>query len=777
MPAADQSDYSSKNRCLRLTLSGISGELHAISAEISEGVNQLFRADVVFTSHAEIDPQKLIGSKAQAEFIFAMTGDKDSTSHTINGVVTEIEFQSASQRGGRQCRIVIQPALWRLSQSSDHRIWQQMSAVDVVETLIREYNLPSAEFRVQQQVPVVEYSVQYGETDFDYLIRRLEIAGLFWWFLHEQDQHKLCIGDQASSWIAGRDWPDATTSFYLNNRQVTQDLIYRWQETFRYVPRARAGADWNFEMPDKAITAQVPSLIHCADAVDKELFSYPAGAQTAEEAEHLQKLHMQADEAQYCAIEGQSTVHVLAPARIFTPAFAQGGQLPDHVITGVVHHISAAAPVSGEQTPFYYNHFTAIPADVALIPQCKQTSPHIETTQIAVVAGPEKEQIHCDKYGRVKLWFPWDRRAKKDGSDTCWIRCAQIWSGANYGAQIIPRVGTEVVVSFLNGNPDHPVIMGTVANPQTMPAYTLPDIKSRLTLRSQSYKGDGFNELSLEDTAGEENFFTSAQKERTETVGGSDYSRIALHQIQQTGGHQAQSIAGNYKTEAAGSVHLAVGGSGADAEKIFGNLSDLNSKTAKLLDQGAGLASGAGRDGMKALAKALRGKKLGFWSQDATQKQSDFLKNDAGLDAGKKLAELGTKLGEDVGKAFEDRGEHHTIIARLRSATVGHACVDQIAGGKVLHVGGVYLSHTAQEHITTAGKNLTLLSGKATDIESKKIEIFADETIRLSTPGGYIELNKSGIVLHGQKIDIQGNKVDFQQGGAGQGAKKPLPES
>lgn len=662
MSAAEQSSYSSKSRSLRLALSGISGKVHAISADISEGVSWLFFADIVFMSEEVIAPQKLIGSNAQVEFIFPLSGSKEGICRTINGVVTEIEFQSTSQQGWQQCRIVVRPALWRLSQSSDHRIWQLMSAVDVAETLIREYSLPSAQLRLQQQVPVVEYSVQYGETDLDYMIRRLEAAGLFWWFYHANGQDKLCIGDQASSWIAATDWPDATSAFYVDSQPNRQAQIYQWQKTFRYVPAAHAGGDWNFEMPDAAIMAQVPSLVHCADRASKERFAFPSGAQTAEAAERLQKLNMQAEEARYCTIEGQSTVHVLAPARVFRPKFVHGEMLPDHVITDIVHHISAAAPVSGKQVPSYYNSFTAIPATVPLTPQRTHAKLPIETMQTAIVAGPEKEQIHCDKYGRVKLWFPWDRRAKKDGSDTCWVRVAQIWGGSNYGAQIIPRVGTEVVVSFLNGSPDHPVITGTVANPQTMPAYTLPDIKSRLTLRSQSYKGEGFNELSLEDTAGEENFFTCAQKERTETVGGSDTSRITQHQVMQAGGNQIYSVTGNYKIETGGSMHIAVGENGAGAKSVFESLSDLNRKTTKLLDQGAELASGAGRIGLKALADALRGNQLGFWSQNAIQKKNDYLKNNAGLDAGKKLAELGTALGADLGSAFDGAGEHHTII-------------------------------------------------------------------------------------------------------------------
>ncbi|WP_439271944.1 type VI secretion system Vgr family protein [Pseudochrobactrum sp. HB0163] len=781
MSAVQQDDYSAKDRCLRLEIAAIAGEIHADQAEITEQVNNLYCADVTFSCDEDIVPQEIIGSKAEIIFACAVAGEKNTTCRSLDGIITKIRMLSASGQGGRQYSVQLRPALWRLGQVPDYRIWQHMSAVDVAETLTREYNLPAVDFRIRQPPQIIDYSVQYGETDLDYLFRRLEQAGLFWWFRREKEQHILCVGDRASSWMPAREWQDGAAGFFLSEKRdnrrdgqeyIQQEHIYEWQETFCFVPPSHSGADWNFEMPDAAVAAQVPSLVTCTDFTDKGIFAYPAGAHTAEQVEQLQKLRMLADEARHCVVCGKSAIHLLAPARIFTPLLPRGGQLPDYVITGVTHHISVASSVSGRQSPHYHNSFTAVPADIALIPQLAHPAPRCAATQIAIVAGPKQEEIYCDKYGRVKLWFPWDRRAKKDGSDTCWVRVAQIWNGAGYGAEIIPRVGAEVAVSFLNADPDHPVIIASLVNPKAMPAYKLPDFKTRLTIRSRTYKGEGFNEIFFEDAAGKENFSTIAQKERTEIVGGSRHSKIAKDYISNIGGDHIYSVNGNYRVETSASTHMAVGAQGAEAEKILAKLSPFNSKTACLLDQGAGLASGVGRDGLKALAKALRSGKLGFIPQKREQKQSSFSEN--GL---AEKGESGLGIQDETGSAFQGKGEHHTLISRLRSATVGHACVDQIAGGKVLHVGGVYLNHIAEEQITTVGKKLTMLSGEVTDIESKKIELFADNAIRLSAPGGYIELNKSGIILHGLKIDIQGNHVDFQQGGAGEGTRKTLPES
>src|SRR5690606_20605387 len=184
-------------RCLRLTVPGVSGELHAVCAEIHEYVNQLFRAEIEFTSFEEIHPEKLIGRNVEIEFSFLVSVSPEMSprlmSRYLNGVVTQLQFQSPGTQKPRRCRIVVEPDLWRLSQSSDHRIWQRMNAVDVTGTLIKEYNQSSPEFRLQTQPPVVEYSVQYGETDFEYMVRRLEEAGLFWWFHHDKGRCRFCI--------------------------------------------------------------------------------------------------------------------------------------------------------------------------------------------------------------------------------------------------------------------------------------------------------------------------------------------------------------------------------------------------------------------------------------------------------------------------------------------------------------------------------------------------------------------------------------------------------
>ncbi|GAA0611134.1 type VI secretion system Vgr family protein [Paenochrobactrum glaciei] len=773
---SDQSNYDTKIRCLALKLNTKNNfNLHVETAKISDGIGKLFSAEIVFDCEAVDSPRELIGSPAEVEFNFVSGLNKLRSRRVFSGLITEFQILSTKIRGRLQCSVIIQPVLWRLSQSTDYRIWQNMNAVEIVETLLKEYNIPAADFRLHGEVFPEEYSVQFGETDLDYMVRRLENAGLFWWFHHDGNMHKFCVGDQPSSWIKAQDWAGDEAVFYLNENQSGPDLIKQWRETYRSVSCVCASADWNFEMPEAAITAQIPALIRTFDPVEKETYLFPTGARTVEDAERLQKLRISADESRHCIIAGHSTAHEFAPAQIFTPAFQQGGQLPGHVVIEIVHHIKSASPLSGEEEPIYYNEFKAISAEIAYLPMLNATKPHIETTQIAIVAGPQNEQIHCDQYGRIKLWFPWDKRAKKDGSDTCWVRLAQVCTGRGWGSQIIPRIGSEVLVSFLNGNPDQPVVTGMIANPIRMPAYTLPDAKSRLTIRTQSYKGDGFNEISLEDGAGRENIFTQAQKDQTQVVRGSSCQRVNRHKINHIGGNETKNIGGNCKMETAGSVLIAVGSSGSRVREEYNKKATLNQKTIKLLDEGCALGQGAAHHGFRAMASVLRAHKMGFWAVETISKYDEFLANDSAMDAGLKLAELGDEIGTDYDNAFQGNGEQHIVVSRLRSTSIGEACVEQVGGGKLVHVGDVFHTHTGRQHLVSVGQDLSLLSGQTTLVEAKKIDIFADDHVRLSTPGGYIELHQKGITIHGLKIDIQGNHVDFQKGGGGKGTTKTVP--
>ncbi|QFI69308.1 VgrG protein [Sinorhizobium alkalisoli] len=305
---------------------------------------------------------------------------------------------------------------------------------------------------------------------------------------------------------------------------------------------------------------------------------------------------MQAVEADHDRVFGNSTSRVIEVGRRFTPYEVAHPEhaYEEHVIVSMRQTVVDRSYETNSNDPEYMNGFEAVPARVPLTSHRQTKRPRIEGTQVAIVAGPPGEEIHPDKYGRIKLWFPWDRKAKKDGSDTCWVRVAQSWGGGTWGAQVIPRVGMEVMVAFVDGEPDRPLVTGVVPNPANPVPYDLPANKTRMVLRSNTHEGQGFDEITFEDEAGRENQFFHAQKDQTTRVLNDRTKRIDRHEVASIGANRAVEVGGNQKHEIGGSMNTVVGGTGPMAMALMGAVQGLSGHTAGLLSQAGQIAGGGG---------------------------------------------------------------------------------------------------------------------------------------------------------------------------------------
>ncbi|MCA2370376.1 type VI secretion system tip protein VgrG, partial [Agrobacterium genomosp. 3 str. CIP 111-78] len=401
-------------------------------------------------------------------------------------------------------------------------------------------------------------------------------------------------------------------------------------------------------------------------------------------------------------------------------------------------------------------------------------------------------EIHPDQYGRIKLWFPWDRKAKKDGTDTCWVRVSQAWGGGTWGAQVIPRIGMEVMVAFVDGDPDKPLVIGVVNNPANSVPYDLPANKTRMVLRSNSHKGDGFNEITFEDEAGKENQFFHAQKDQTTRVLNDRTKRIDRHEVASVGGNRAVEVSGNQKHEIGGSVNTVVGGTGPMAMMAMAGVQALSGQTAGLLSQAAQIAGGGG-PGVAAFATTLASSALGFLGAGGMSSRDGVVSGPSPrADAGTALAGSGSGVGSDASGLFPLPGIMNTIIGAFQSTSVGVAKAEQVGVSKVTNIGQTEVRQVGKQQNLTIGKEqfveigtgqytrvgekITVNVGKLYNLvseekyhgEAKVWEIFGDDEIRLSTPGGYISLTKSGIKLFALKIDIEGNQINFKKGGPGE---------
>lgn len=565
MPFADELVQAA--RVLKLTSPLGDDVLLPERANIVEGVNRLFELHIAVRSKKDIKPADLIGKSIDLDIEISQ-GDfnEEPVRRCWNGIVTELEEGPAVTRGLRSYHLIVRPSLWLLTQTRDSRIWMDQTTVNVLDTLLNEHGLKSADTSgLVNPAPATHFSVQFNESDLRYLLRRFEAEGYFWWFSHEKGSHRLNVANHATGWLQPSAAAKGQNEVRLAFGSSDINHIQEWKRRFTYVPGMRTGADWNYKTFGQIPLNTTPSLVELPDNSRREIFEWPARAMDTQEAEAVQRLRIQATEADHERVSGASTVRFLEPGRRFKPYDVANpdAQFEEHVIAAIEHEIiDRSYETNSGSKPEYRNRFEAIPSRVPLTPHRDTPKPRIEGLQVAVVAGPEGEEIHCDSDGCVKLWFPWQRtRAKKDGSDTKWIRVSTNWAGQGWGGSVIPRIGMEVLVAFLDSDPDRPIVTGLVPNPKNSVPYTLPENKTKTSFRTNTHKGTGFNEITFEDENSREEVYIHAEKDMNVEVENSKHEYVGALSGTTTLG---------FKIDQVGIGRVANVGYG-DFEKIGGN--------------------------------------------------------------------------------------------------------------------------------------------------------------------------------------------------------------
>ncbi|MFK3780267.1 type VI secretion system tip protein TssI/VgrG [Agrobacterium sp. NPDC089420] len=782
------SDFLQASRVLKVKSPLGEDQLLPERLAVDEGVSRLFEIHLnVRAKKDAVKPEELIGRLIDVS-VEVEQGDGEEGSgirRPFNGLVTELHEGPPITRGLRSYALTIRPQMWLLSRRSDCRIWMDKTAVEIVETLFSEHGIPAPDTSgIISPPPAQHYSVQWNEDDLSYLLRRFEEDGLFFWFSHEDGSHKLHVADSASGWLSPSASAQGEGRVRLAQGSSDRNHINDWARRFSYVPGQRAGADWNFETPGMVPGTMTPSLVQMPDATKRELYEYPARISTVEEAERAQKLRTQSIEADHDRVFGSSTSRILEAGRRFTPyeVAHPDHAYEEHVIIRASHSIVDRSYETNGDEPEYRNSFEAIPARVPLTPHRATKRPRIEGTQVAIVAGPEGEEIHPDQYGRIKLWFPWDRKAKKDGTDTCWVRVSQAWGGGTWGAQVIPRIGMEVMVAFVDGDPDKPLVIGVVPNPANAVPYDLPANKTRMVLRSNTHKGQGHNEVSFEDDAGKENLFLHAQKDQTVKVLNNQTSRVDANAIHSVGTNQSLEVGANMSHQVGGGLNMVVGGVGGAVSAIAGGLlAGLAGKSAGLLQQamsvvssaiadspshsnknaeaaGASMGANTGGDGVSASGQEMLSSAVGYaglmasGGLGAMASSVDTIRTGVNAaasgelrkDAGDAMRSSGSKMGEQVA-SLVGTGIFNTLVSRMQNTSVGIAQTEQVGVAKVVTVGQVYNQTVGHTKNVLIGKELFIGVGggkdeDGNDIPPKSILIMKDDgTILLKGVKVYIE--------------------------------------
>ena len=464
-----------------------------------ERISGLFRFELELVSQNKaLSFDKIVG-KGVTVTVRAMAKEKP---RFIHGICTR--FVQAGRVGKQtRYRAELSPWLWLLGKTSDCRIFQEKSTPEIIKELFQELGFSSGDhFKDSLKATYKKrpYCVQYQETALDFVSRLMEDEGIFYYFKHEDGKHVMVLADDSAS---AEKCPNIGKARFVEQTSTSTDeeAITECALEEEVIAGKYAATDYNFEMPSTSLLAKVTGK-----AKKLELFEYPGGHIEKDPGDARAKLRIEAEEAFAKRLTGTSNI------RAFTSGFSfkledhdRSDANEDYVLSFVAHQASQES---------YSNTFEAFPKKTPYRPARIAPKPAIYGTQTAVVVGKSGEGMWTDEYGRIKVQFHWDRKGKKDDKSSCFVRVAQPWAGKSWGAWFLPRIGQEVVVSFIDGDPDRPLVTGSVYNAEQTVPYGLPDNQTKSTFLSRSSKdGDAGNEMRFEDKKDSEEWYAHAQKD------------------------------------------------------------------------------------------------------------------------------------------------------------------------------------------------------------------------------------------------------------------------
>jgi type VI secretion system secreted protein VgrG len=482
-----------------------------------ESVSRLFHFDLYMHSeNRSIKMESIVGKKATVVIVLP-----DKKERYINGIISSFsQAGSTPLEMGTTPKIfahysaTLVPHMWMLTRTSDCRIFQEMTVPDIITKIFEEHKL-DFDNHLHGKFDPREYAVQYRETDFNFVSRLMEEEGIFYFFKHEAGKHSLVLANHHDEFKSIPQHGDISYKSLIGEDKL-RDVITEWTVGQEVRPGRYAINDFDFKKPTFDLTSGVGGK----DERKLEIYDYPGEYVTREEGERLVGIRMHEQESPMIIATGAST------CRGFTAGYKF--KMKDHyrrdfnkeyVITS--NYISSDQGTNYRTTGVdateffeYSNQIQCMPSPAPFRPARVTPVPFMQGPQTAIVVGPPGEEIYVDQYGRVKVQFHWDREGKYNEKSSCWMRVSQNWAGKRWGAMFIPRIGQEVIVDFLEGDPDRPIITGRVYNGNAMPPYELPAEKTKSTIKSDSSKGGGgFNEIRFEDKKGEEQVFIHSEKD------------------------------------------------------------------------------------------------------------------------------------------------------------------------------------------------------------------------------------------------------------------------
>ncbi|MEA3277301.1 MAG: type VI secretion system tip protein TssI/VgrG [Pseudomonadota bacterium] len=624
------------------------------------------------------------------------------------------------------------PWTWFLTRTADCRIFQDKTVPDIIKEIFREHGFTDFEESLSGSFRQWVYCVQYRETDFNFVSRLMEQEGIYFYFKHEDGKHTLVLAD---SYSAHSPYPGYEEIPYYPPDETSlreRDHISDWSVLQAVQPGTFAHTDFDFTAPKKNLLEKRSNPKNHEQA-EYEVYDYPGEYLENSNGENYARIRLEELHADYETIQGKGNARGLATGSLFTLTnYRREDQNREYLIVSANYQLQSDVFGSGGETPgapVFQCSITATDAQTPYRPPRITPKPIVQGPQTAIVVGKAGEEIWTEKYGRVKVQFHWDRYGKSDENSSCWVRVSHPWAGKSWGAIAIPRIGQEVIVDFLEGDPDQPMITGRVYNADTMPPYGLPGGAVISGIKSNSTKGGGgYNEFVMDDTKGNEmvrehaqfNKDTTVENDQTLTVHNNRTSTIDVDDTESVGNNQTISIGVNQTLTVGANQTVTVGANR--------SVSVGSNKTETI---------GASKAETIAVAKALT---IG----------------------GAYQVSVGAVMNETIGGAKAEE------IGGAKIVGVGAVSSESVGASKSVNAGTNISESAGAKFSASSGSTMSLNAGGDLSAKSKaKVLIDAASEITLKCGGAQIVLKSGGdILIKGTNITLKASgKIGAKAGG------------
>lgn len=686
--------------CVRISGGEALGELFTYVLELKTPDTDNFAAGPA----ANLDLRGVLGQECSVSIDLDGVGTRE-----INALITRARIKKAE---GRHIvyELTLRPWLWLATKTTDFKVFQEKNVVEIIDDVLDDYAFP-VEKRLCTEYPVREYQVQYGETDYQFLQRLMQEWGIYWFFEHHEGKHRLVLCDNESAHKPFTNPVPHILRYHPEEERLDEERVDQFDAAESLTSGVWISSDYDFTKPHADLTSISAQPRNTAHA-QAEVYEWPGDYTVPDEGEARARIRMEEQRMTGSRCHGQGNARTIVPGCVFTliehPHVAANRE---YLVLSAFLELEDVAEESGLQQYRSHVRFEVQPAAEPFRLPRTISKPHTRGPQTAVVTGPAGQEIWTDQYGRVKVQFHWDRYGKTDEKTSCWVRVSYPWAGNKFGAVYIPRIGHEVVVDFLSGDPDQPLITGCVYNASNLPPWTLPDNATQSGILTRSSK-DGTeanaNTLRFEDKKGEEELWLHAEKDQRIEVE-NDESHWVGNDRSKNVDHDETVTIGNNRTETVGAN---------ETESI-------------------------GRSRFKKVA-LMEIDSIGVnWTVAV---------------GGLKAEAVGGACTQEVGLFKQcGVGQYYSLqVGASMNTAVGKNCETSI-GGKSITVVKESMSTSVEQDMAVAVKqNLSLASEKDTVITSKaQLVVEAAEVLELLCGKSILRMDKDGtITLNGKELTL-----------------------